>query len=115
MMGENYARSLGIPIRSFRTVLILISSVLSAVVTAFAGPVSFVGIAVPHVVRQLFRSNRPLVVIPACLLAGADFCLFADLIARRLYAPTELNISTITAVFGAPIVIRMMLQARKER
>jgi len=114
LMGENYARSLGINVKRFRTMLILTSSVLSAVVTAFAGPVSFVGIAVPHVVRQLFKTNKPRIIIPAVFIAGADFCLLSDLLARRLFAPTELSISTITSIFGAPIVISMMLRSRRK-
>ena len=114
MLGENYAKSIGVNIKLFRVLLILISSILSATVTAYAGPISFVGIAMPHVVRLIFRSTKPLVIIPASFLAGAAFCLFSDLLARSLFAPTELSISTITAIFGAPIVISMMLKARRE-
>lgn len=93
-------------------VLILLSSVLSACVTAFAGPISFVGIAVPHLVKSLFRTAKPIVIIPACFLGGAVFCLFCDLIARTVFAPTELSISSVTAVFGAPVVIYMMVSRR---
>ena len=112
MFGENYAGSLGINIRMFRLVLIIISSILSATVTAFAGPVSFIGIAMPHVARHLFRSERPIVIIPASFLLGAAFCLFCDLLARCIFSPVELSISAVTAVFGAPIVISMMLEKR---
>ena len=87
----------------------LLSSVLSACVTAFAGPISFVGIAVPHLVKSSFRTAKPIVIIPACFLGGAVFCLFCDLIARTVFAPTELSISSVTAVFGAPVVIYMMV------
>ena len=107
-MGEVYARNMGVNIRAFRLALILLSSVLSACVTAFAGPISFVGIAVPHLVKSLFRTARPILIIPACFLGGAVFCLFCDLIARTAFAPTEVSISSVTAVFGAPIVIYMM-------
>ena len=107
-MGEVYARNMGVNIRAFRLALILLSSVLSACVTAFAGPISFVGIAVPHLVKSLFRTARPIFIIPACFLGGAVFCLFCDLIARTAFAPTEVSISSVTAVFGAPIVIYMM-------
>ncbi len=103
---------MGVNIRAFRVVLILLSSVLSACVTAFAGPVSFVGIAVPHLVKSLFRTAKPIVIIPACFLGGAVFCLFCDLIARTVFAPTELSISSVTAVFGAPVVIYMMVSRR---
>ena len=110
LLGEPYAESVGVNIRLFRLALVLVSSLLSACVTAFAGPVSFVGIAVPQVIRFLFRSSRPLIMIPACFLGGSIFCLFCDLLARTLFAPTELSISTVTAVFGAPIVILVMLK-----
>ena len=111
-LGESYAQNLGVDLPVFRTQLILLSSILSACVTAFAGPVSFVGIAVPHLMRQLFRSSKPLLLIPACFLGGANFCLFCDLLARTLFSPTELSISAVTAVFGAPVVIRMMVRRR---
>ena len=111
-MGEVYAQNMGVNIRAFRVVLILLSSVLSACVTAFAGPISFVGIAVPHLVKSLFRTAKPIVIIPACFLGGAVFCLFCDLIARTVLAPTELSISSVTAVFGAPVVIYMMVSRR---
>ena len=108
-MGEAYARSVGVPVRAFSAALVLLSSLLAACVTAFAGPISFVGIAVPHLVRQALGSARPLYVLPGCALGGATFCLLCDLIARSLFAPTELSISSVTAVFGAPVVIFMML------
>lgn len=111
-MGEVYAQNMGVNIKAFRVTLILLSSVLSACVTAFAGPISFVGIAVPHLVKTLFRTAKPILIIPACFLGGAVFCLFCDLIARTVFAPTELSISSVTAVFGAPIVIYMMVTRR---
>ena len=108
-LGEVYAQNLGVNVRLFRVQLILLSSILSACVTAFAGPISFVGIAVPHLIKSLFRTAKPLVVIPGCFLGGAVFCLFCDVLARTAFAPTELSISSVTAIFGAPIVIWMML------
>ena len=109
-MGEAYARSVGVPVRAFSAALVLLSSLLAACVTAFAGPISFVGIAVPHLVRQTLGSARPLYVLPGCALGGATFCLLCDLIARSLFAPTELSISSVTAVFGAPIVIWLLVR-----
>ena len=111
-LGEEYARSLGVNVKRFRAELILLSSILSACVTAFAGPVSFVGIAVPQLVKRLFGTAKPIVVIPGCFLGGAVFCLFSDLIARTMFAPTELSISSVTAVFGAPVVIWMMIRRK---
>ena len=113
-LGEVYAQNMGVNIRAFRGALILLSSVLSASVTAFAGPISFVGVAVPHLVRSVFKTAKPLVMIPACFLGGAVFCLWCDLIARTAFAPTELSISSVTALFGAPVVILVMLRRQKE-
>ena len=112
-MGEGYAQSMGINMRVFRVILILLSSVFSACVTAFAGPISFVGIAVPFLMKKLLGSASPLVVIPGTFLGGGVFCMMCDLIARMAFAPTELNISTVTSMFGAPIVIFMMLNRKK--
>ena len=114
-LGEAYAQNLGVNIRLFRIALILLSSVLSACVTAFAGPISFVGIAVPHLMKSLFRTAKPLWILPACFLGGGVFCLFCDGIARTVFSPAELSISTVTAVFGAPVVIWMMLRREKRR
>ena len=112
-LGEMYAQSMGVNIRVFRVLLILLSSVFSACVTAFAGPISFVGIAVPYLIKHLLGTAKPLVVIPATFLGGAVFCMGCDLIARMAFAPLELNISTVTSIFGAPIVIFMMIKGRK--
>ena len=114
-LGENYARSMGVNIKLFRFALIMLSSILSATVTAFAGPISFVGIAVPHLVKRALNTSKPIVVIPACFLGGGVFCMMSDLIARTAFAPLELNISTVTSVFGAPVVIVMMLRRQKEK
>lgn len=114
-LGETYARTMGVNTKVFRPVLILLSSMLSATVTAFAGPVSFVGIAVPFLIKQLLRTSKPLVVIPASFLGGAVFCLVCDLIARSLFAPLELSISTVTSVFGAPVVIFMLIARRRAK
>ena len=112
-MGEQYAVSVGVNIRSFRIGLITLSSILSATVTAFAGPISFVGIAVPHIIRSITDTSKPVVMIPQCFLGGSVFCLFCDLLARSLFAPTELSISSMTAVFGAPVVIAMLIGRKK--
>ena len=114
-LGETYAQNMGVNIKVFRILLILLSSILSACVTAFAGPISFVGIAVPHIAKSLLKTAKPLLVIPACFLGGAVFCLFCDLIARMALAPVELNISTVTSILGAPIVIYMMVKREKGR
>ena len=114
-LGENYAQNMGVNVKLFRIELILLSSILSACVTAFAGPISFVGIAVPHLIKTLFRTARPIIMIPACFLGGGVFCLLCDLIARTLFAPTELSISSVTAIFGVPVVIWMLLKRQKSK
>lgn len=114
-MGEAYAQSMGVNVRRFRVVLILLSSVLSATVTAFAGPISFVGIAVPFLVKRGFKTARPLLVVPGSFLGGAVFCMFCDLIARMAFAPLEMSISAVTSLLGAPVVIYMMVRQRRER
>ena len=114
-LGEQYARSMGVNIRAFRIALILLSSLLAATVTAFAGPISFVGIAVPNIVKRALGTSKPLVVIPGAFFGGAIFCLFCDLIARSVFAPTEVSISAVTAIFGAPVVISILLKREKVR
>ena len=96
-LGESYARSMGVNVRTLRVWMVLLSS------------------ATPHLVKRLFGSSRPLLMIPACFLGGSVFCLFCDLLARNLFAPTELNISTVTAIFGAPVVLWVMAKQRKDR
>lgn len=112
-LGEAYARNSGVNIRWFRLAVILLSSLLSACVTAFAGPVSFVGIAVPHIVKRMLGTAKPRAMIPASFLGGACFCLLCDLIARTVFAPTELSIGSVTAVLGAPVVIVIMMSRKK--
>ena len=114
-MGEVYAQNMGVNIRALRIWLILLSSILSACVTAFAGPVSFVGIAAPHLMKAMFGTAKPLVILPACFLGGAVFCLLCDFIARTAFSPTELSISSVTALFGAPIVIYILAKRRSAK
>lgn len=114
-LGEVYAQNLGVNIRLLRVSLVILSSVLSACIVAFAGPISFVGIATPHLVKRLLKTSKPILMIPACFLGGSVFCLFCDLLARNLLTPTELSISTVTAIFGAPVVLWVMAKQRKER
>lgn len=114
-LGESYARNMGVNIRLLRVELVILSSVLSACVVAFAGPISFVGIATPHLVKKILKTAEPIWMIPACFLGGSVFCLFCDLLARTMLAPTELSISTVTAIFGAPVVLWVMIGHKKER
>ena len=114
-LGESYARNMGVDIRMLRILLVVLSSILSACIVAYAGPISFVGVAAPHLVKSLLGTTKPILMIPACFLGGSVFCLFCDLLARCLLAPTELSISTVTAVFGAPVVLWIMIKRNKEK
>ena len=113
-LGENYARSMGVEVKRFRMALVLLSGILSACVAALAGPISFVGVAAPYLARQSLGTSKPILVIPGCFLEGAVFCVICDQIARCAFAPTELNISTVTAFFGAPVVLWMMVKRRRQ-
>ncbi len=114
-LGEGYAKSVGVNMIFLRVMLILVSSLLAACVTAFAGPISFVGIAVPHLVRTVLKTDAAHVMIPACFLGGAAITLFCDMNARCLFAPTEVSISSVTAVFLVPVVIVMMIKRSSEK
>ncbi|MBO4336687.1 MAG: iron ABC transporter permease [Lachnospiraceae bacterium] len=112
-LGETYAKSMGVNIRLLRVMLILVSSLLAACVTAFAGPISFIGIAIPHLMKNLFRTSRPHIMIFASFLGGAAATLLCDTIARTLFAPTEVSISSVTAVIFVPVVIHLMIKGSK--
>lgn len=114
-MGEAYAQNMGVSVKRLRVYLILLSSLLSAVVTAFAGPISFVGIAVPHLIKMMMGTSKPVLLIPGCFLGGAAITLFCDGVARTVFAPTEVSISSITAVFLVPVVIAMMVRRQEGR
>ncbi|MBP5596765.1 MAG: iron ABC transporter permease [Pseudobutyrivibrio sp.] len=112
-LGESYARNMGVNIKHLRILLILLSSILSATVTAFAGPISFVGIAVPHILRTILKTSKPIVMIPGCFLGGAIITLLCDGIARSAFSPREISISAVTAIGLSPIVIYLLIK-RKE-
>lgn len=111
-LGEDYARSVGVSIRSFRAAIVMLSSVMSACAVAFAGPISFVGIAAPHLAKQALGTSKPIAVVPAAFLMGSVLCSVCDLIARMLFSPVELSVSAVTAILGAPLVIWLMLKKR---
>jgi iron complex transport system permease protein len=112
LLGERYAQSMGISIRSFRFAMVLVSSVLTSVVTAFAGTVSFIGLAVPHIVRITFKTSDNRIVIPAAAIYGAAFTGLCDMGARLLLSPTELPLSAVTTVVGAPVALYLLLRKK---
>ncbi|MCR5590349.1 MAG: iron ABC transporter permease [Lachnospiraceae bacterium] len=113
-LGEAYAASGGVNITLLRVLLIFISSLLAATVSAFAGPISFVGIAVPHLLSGMTGTASPKIMIPGSFMLGALVTLSCDCIARTVFAPAEVSISSVTAVLLVPVVIAVMINRRKE-
>ena len=113
LLGEKYAQSMGIAIRPFRLLMVLVSSVLTAVITAFAGSISFVGLAVPHIVRNLFKTSDNRIIIPAACIFGTVMSGLCDMGARLALSPTELPLGAMTSIIGAPIVVYMLVHNRK--
>ena len=112
-MGDRYAKSMGINTKMTRYALILMSSTLTAAVTAFAGPVSFIGLAVPHICRIAFRTARNRILIPAAILGGAVMASLCDFAARYIISPLELPLGAVTALIGTPIVVFLMMRKEK--
>jgi len=110
LMGENYAQSMGVGIRKVRLSIVFVTSVLTAVLTAYAGPISFVGLAVPHLIRMSFHTSDNRILLPASILGGALMTSLCDLMARTLFAPRELPIGALTSLIGTPLVIYMLLK-----
>lgn len=113
LLGENYAQSLGVNIKKSRLFILLISSVLTGLVTAFSGPIAFVGLAVPHLTKLIFKTSNHLVLIPAVLINGSILMLISDTIAQLPTVEYTLPINAITSLFGAPIVIWLIVRKRK--
>jgi iron complex transport system permease protein len=115
LLGEAYARSLGVDIRRARTGIVASSALLAGAVTAFCGPIAFLGIAIPHLCRALLRSADHRLLIPACILVGATTALLADLFAQAPGMSVVLPLNAITALIGAPTVVWIMLRRGVER
>ena len=113
LLGEMYAENLGLNIRKNSVIIILISGYLTAIVTAYCGPIAFVGLAMPHIARFLFKSSDHRLLIPATMLIGMDMALVCNLIARMPGFDGNLPINAVTAFIGAPVVISVILKSRK--
>ncbi|WP_408045230.1 FecCD family ABC transporter permease [Tenacibaculum litopenaei] len=113
LLGEYYAKSLGINIKKSRNIILLITSLLTGVITAFAGPIAFVGLAVPHIAKLLFTSSNHKVLLPAVSILGALVLLICDTIAQLPNSAFVLPINAITSLFGAPVVIWLLLRKKK--
>lgn len=112
LLGENYARSLGLNIAQARGFIILITSVLAGAVTGFCGPIGFVGIAVPHLTRSLLGTTNHFVLVPGVMVVGAIVMLGCDIISQMPGSQTVLPINAVTALVGSPVVIWVILRRR---
>lgn len=113
LLGENYARSLGLNVRFARTLVFLCTSILAGSVTAFCGPIGFIGIAVPHIARMIFRTSDHRILIPGTVLAGGAVMLLSDIISQVPGTENVLPVNAITSFIGIPVVIWVILRNRK--
>ena len=113
LLGDNYAKSLGVNLKQSRLIIILATSLIAGTVTAFAGPIAFIGLAIPHLTRQIFKTSNHKVLLPAVFLFGAIVMLICDSIAQIPASDYTLPINAITALVGAPVVIWLLVRQRK--
>ena len=113
LLGENYAKSMGLRIKRTTFLIIIATSILAGSITAFAGPIAFVGLAVPHLTRQFFKTSNHLVLLPAVLLCGSILMLVCDTVAQLPFTEYTLPINAITSIVGAPVVIWLLVRKRK--
>ncbi|MDP5081523.1 MAG: iron ABC transporter permease [Winogradskyella sp.] len=113
LLGDNYAKSLGLNLKQSRLIIILATSLIAGTVTAFAGPIAFIGLAIPHLTRQIFKTSNHKVLLPAVFLFGAIVMLICDGIAQVPTSDYTLPINAITALVGAPVVIWLLVRQRK--
>ncbi|PCI12046.1 MAG: iron ABC transporter [Flavobacteriaceae bacterium] len=113
LLGENYAKSMGVNMKRTRNYILITTSILTGVITAFSGPIAFVGLAVPHLTKLIFDTSDHKILIPAVLICGAILMLVADMIAQMPMSEYTLPINAITSLFGAPIVIWLLVRKRK--
>lgn len=113
LLGEDYARSLGVSIKTSRLVIFLSASLLAGTITAFCGPIGFIGIAVPHICRVFFKTSNHLILVPAVILTGSIVMLFSDIVSQLPGMQTTLPINSVTALIGIPVIIWMIVKNRR--
>lgn len=113
LLGDNYAQSLGLNIKKTRFVIIIATSVLAGSITAFVGPIAFVGLAIPHLTKLFFNTSNHNILIPAVILSGSILMLLCDSISQLPMSNFTLPINAITSLFGAPIVIWLLIRKKK--
>lgn len=113
LLGENYAQSLGINLKRTRNLTLIATGLLTGVITAFSGPIAFIGLAVPHLTKLVFTTSNHRIIVPAVAIIGAIIMLLADIIAQVPSSEYTLPINAITSLFGAPVVIWLLMRKRK--
>ena len=113
LLGENYSKSLGINIKKSRNIILLITSLLTGVITAFAGPIAFIGLAVPHITKLVFKTSDHKILLPAVAILGAIILLICDIIAQLPTSEFTLPINAVTSLIGAPVVIWLLVRKKK--
>lgn len=113
LLGENYAKSLGLNLKQSRFLIIIATSLLAGTITAFTGPIAFIGLAIPHLTRQVFNTSNHKILLPAVFLFGAIVMLICDIIAQLPHSDYTLPINAITSLVGAPVVIWLLVRKRK--
>jgi len=113
LLGEDYAKTMGLNVDRLRLLILLSASILSGTVTAFCGPIGFIGVAVPHIARNIFKTSNHKLLIPAVILIGAVVAVTADLIAQLPGSQFVLPINVITSLFGAPFVLWIVLKRKR--
>tara|TARA_R110002124_G_scaffold5301_1_gene33121 strand:+ start:129715 stop:130746 length:1032 start_codon:yes stop_codon:yes gene_type:complete len=113
LLGENYAKSMGLRIKRTTFVIIVATSILAGGITAFVGPIAFIGLAVPHITRQFIKTSNHLILLPAVILVGAILMLICDTVAQLPHSEFTLPINAITSLIGAPVVIWLLVRKRK--
>lgn len=113
LLGENYARSLGVKLTQSRILIFLSTSLLAGTITAFCGPIGFIGIAVPHICRVIFKTSDHLVLIPAVIITGSIVMLFSDIVSQLPGMQTTLPINSVTSIIGIPIIVWMIVKNKK--
>ena len=113
LLGENYARSLGLNYKKSRLIIIFATSILAGSITAFAGPIAFIGLAVPHIAKLVFQTSNHTILFWSTILFGAIIMLICDSISQMPGSDITLPINAVTSIFGAPIVIWLLIRKRK--
>jgi len=113
LLGENYAKSMGVNVKQTRNLILISTSLLTGVITAFSGPIAFIGLAVPHLTKLLFNTSNHKILLPAVAISGAIIMLICDSIAQLPNSEYTLPINAITSLFGAPIIIWLLVRKRK--